>query len=124
MEGAMKKTIEALWVVFGIGGFLGLFSAPIAYNFGKEAMTLSLYIGLSSVAVLALLAVLSLWFIGAKERPGILGSVFLGIGLAGLLSLVLGAQDVGTLAVSVSACGLLVTGLVSQIGKSKQVAHH
>jgi hypothetical protein len=120
----MKNFVNGLWVFFGVGGFIGFFSAPITFYVGEEAMTFSLLMGVSSVGVLALLTLSSLWLNGAKARPGILSSAFLGIGIAGVIAFFLQAPDVAMLAVAVAAAGLLITGIMVEASKPKAVIHH
>lgn len=120
----MKNFVNGLWVFFGVGGLVGLFSAPITFYLGEEVMTFSLIMGVSSVGVLAFLAVSSLWFNGAKSRPGLISSVFLGVGITGVIAFFLQAQDVAVLAVSIAVAGLLVTGIMFEVSRPKAVAHH
>ena len=120
----MKNFVNGLWVFFGVGGFVGFFSAPITFYLGEEAMTFSLLMGVSSVGVLALLTVSSLWLNGARAKPGLLSSVFLGIGIAGLIAFFLQAQDVALLAAAIATTGLLITGIMVEVSRPKAVAHH
>ena len=120
----MKTLLNGLWVFFGIGGFLGFFSAPITYYLGPEIMTLSLYVGVASVAVLALLTFLHIWVEGAKTRPGVLSAVFLGLAIAGGISLGFGATSFATVAISIGAVGIIVTGVLGDMLRPKAVGHH
>lgn len=120
----MKTFLNGLWVFFGVGGFLGFFSAPITYYLGPEIMTLSLYVGVGSVAVLALLTFVQIWVEGARTRPGVLSAVFLGVALAGGVSLAFGATSFATIAISVGAVGMLVTGILGDVLRPKAIGHH
>jgi hypothetical protein len=120
----VKTFLNGLWVFFGIGGFLGFFSAPITYYLGPEFMNLSLYVGVGSVAVLAFMAFVRVWVEGARTRPGVLSAVFLGIALAGGISLGFGAASFATVAIAVGVVGMLVTGVLGDVLRPKAVGHH
>lgn len=120
----MKIFVNGLWVFFGIGAFVGFFSAPITFYLGETAMTFSLRMGVNSVGVLALLVVSSLWLNGARAKPGLLSSVFLGIGIAGLIAFFLQAQHVTLLAAAIATTGLLVKGIMVEVSRPKAGAHH
>lgn len=120
----MKTFLNGLWVFFGIGGFVGLFSAPITYYLGPAFMNISLYVGVGSIAVLALMAFVQIWVEGARTRPGVLAAVFLGIAIAGGGSLGFGAASFATVAISVGVVGMLVTGVLGDVLRPKAVVHH
>lgn len=120
----MKKLISGVWVFFGVLGFIGFFSAPMTYYLGEEILTYSLYLGVGSVAILALLAVTTVWVEGAKARPGLLASTFLGIGIAGLFALFLQSQELALLAGSVAVSGLLITGIFVELSRPKISVEH
>lgn len=120
----MKTFVNGLWIFFGVGGFLGFFSAPITFYLGEQAMTFSLLMGVSSVGVLALLTLSSLWLTGAKTRPGLLSNIFIGIGITGGIAFFLQAPDVATLSVAIAAAGLVITGIMVEASRPKTAAHH
>lgn len=120
----MKAILNGLWLFFGVGAFIGLFSAPITFYFGPAVMNLSLTVGVGSIAVLALMAFVQIWIEGAKTRPGVLAAVFLGIALAGGISLGFDATAFATIAISAGVVGMVITGILADALKPKVALHH